>query len=48
MRISPMLLSRVDDWRRGQDDIPARAEAVRRLIELGLEAARQDAKEPQE
>jgi hypothetical protein len=24
----------VDDWRRGQTDLPSRAEAIRRLVEL--------------
>jgi hypothetical protein len=36
MRFSVDLLREVDDWRRGQSDLPARAEAIRRLIELGL------------
>jgi hypothetical protein len=29
-------LDQVDQWRRGQPDMPGRAEAVRRLVELGL------------
>jgi hypothetical protein len=28
----------IDAWRREQDDIPSRPEAVRRLIEMGLAA----------
>jgi hypothetical protein len=28
----------IDDWRRRQSDLPARAEAIRRLILLGLMA----------
>lgn len=28
----------IDDWRRRQSDLPARAEAIRRLIQLGLMA----------
>jgi hypothetical protein len=28
----------IDAWRRKQDDIPSRPEAVRRLIEMGLAA----------
>ncbi len=28
----------VDDWRRKQDDVPTRPEAIRRLVELGLKA----------
>ncbi len=39
MRASEEFLRRVDDWRRGQNDLPSRAEAIRRLIELGLKAA---------
>lgn len=41
MRSSEEFLRRIDDWRREQTDIPSRAEAIRRLIELGLEAAKQ-------
>lgn len=26
----------IDDWRRGQADLPSRSEAIRRLVELGL------------
>jgi hypothetical protein len=26
----------IDAWRRKQDDIPSRSEAVRRLLEIGL------------
>jgi hypothetical protein len=28
----------LDDWRRKQEDLPGRSEAVRRLVELGLKA----------
>jgi hypothetical protein len=28
----------IDDWRRRQHDLPARAGAIRRLIQLGLTA----------
>jgi hypothetical protein len=31
-------LEQVDRWRRGQSDMPGRAEAIRRLVELGLKA----------
>jgi hypothetical protein len=30
------LLRTVDNWRRGQDEIPSRAEAVRRLMSRAL------------
>jgi nitrogen regulatory protein PII len=26
----------IDEWRRGQSDLPSRSEAIRRLVELGL------------
>jgi hypothetical protein len=31
-------LSELDDWRRKQDDLPGRPEAIRRLCGLGLKA----------
>jgi len=34
------LIAAIDEWRRLQADIPARATAARRLIELGLEASK--------
>jgi hypothetical protein len=34
MRVSEQFLRTVDDWRRGQSDLPPRAEAIRRLVEL--------------
>ena len=37
MRVSEDFLRRIDDWRRRQPDILARAEAIRRLIDQGLE-----------
>ncbi len=30
-------LARIDDWRRQQTDLPSRAEAIRRLLNLALE-----------
>ena len=35
MRVSEQFLRMVDDWRRAQLDLPTRAEAIRRLVELG-------------
>jgi hypothetical protein len=32
--VSEQFLRMVDDWRRGQTDLPSRAEAIRRLVEL--------------
>lgn len=36
MRLDQDLLDRLDAWRGHQDDLPSRAEAVRRLVEHGL------------
>ena len=38
MRVSEDFLKRIDEWRRQQPDIPARAEAIRRLVEAALKA----------
>lgn len=38
MRVSPEFLTRVDEWRRKQIDLPSRSEAIRRLVEKALEA----------
>jgi hypothetical protein len=40
VRIQPEMGTRLDDWRRKQDDLPGRPEAIRRLVELGLKAKR--------
>jgi hypothetical protein len=40
MRVPGDTLRRVDEWRRRTPDLPTRAEAVRRLIEIGLRAPR--------
>lgn len=34
VRLQPELAARLDEWRRKQADLPSRAEAVRRLVEL--------------
>jgi uncharacterized protein YfbU (UPF0304 family) len=36
MRLDEAMLENVDVWRTQQSDVPSRAEAIRRLIELGL------------
>jgi hypothetical protein len=36
MRFSEAFLKSIDDWRRKQADLPSRASAIRRLVELGL------------
>lgn len=38
MRASERWLRELDDWRRKQPDIPARAESIRRLVALGIGA----------
>lgn len=36
MRVSDDFLRMVDDWRRKQEGLPSRAEAIRILVELGI------------
>lgn len=36
MRLDEDILDRVDRWRADQDDVPSRAEGMRRLVDLGL------------
>ena len=36
MRVNDDLMQAVDGWRRKQSDLPSRAEAIRRLVQLGL------------
>jgi hypothetical protein len=38
VRLSPKVGAAVDAWARTQLDTPSRSEAIRRLVELGLEA----------
>ena len=38
MRVRQSFMDRIDDWRRGQKDLPSQAEAIRRLVEIGLTA----------
>jgi hypothetical protein len=40
VRIQADMAKQIDDWRRKQDDLPGRPEAIRRLVELGLKAKR--------
>jgi hypothetical protein len=37
-RVQPDMAKALDDWRRKQDDLPGRPEAIRRLVDLGLKA----------
>ena len=36
VRLQPELAKPLDDWRRQQEDLPGRPEAIRRLVEIGL------------
>jgi Ribbon-helix-helix protein, copG family len=36
VRVDEDLLKLIDEWRRKQDDVPTRPEAIRRLVDLGL------------
>jgi Arc/MetJ-type ribon-helix-helix transcriptional regulator len=36
MRLEPATVDRIDAWRERQGDRPSRAEAIRRLIDVGL------------
>jgi hypothetical protein len=38
LKLSPRLGVAVDKWASSQDDVPTRAEAIRRLVEIGLTA----------
>jgi len=38
VRIDSNLLKRLDNWRREQDDLPGRPEAIRRLLEIALDS----------
>ena len=40
MRVSEEFMRLVDDWRRNQSDLPSRAEAIRRLVELAVRESR--------
>lgn len=40
VRLQPEMAKLPDKWRRGQDDLPSRPEAIRRLVELGLAAGK--------
>jgi hypothetical protein len=35
-------VKKIDDWRRKQPDLPGLSAAIRRLVEIGLEAAKSD------
>jgi hypothetical protein len=41
VRVQPDMAKQLDDWRRKQEDLPGRPEAIRRLVELGLKTKRE-------
>ncbi|WP_146159784.1 hypothetical protein [Bradyrhizobium sp. MOS002] len=41
VRVQKDLGVKIDDWRRHQEDLPGRPEAIRRLVEIGLKAKKQ-------
>lgn len=45
-RFQPTLLNAIDTWRKEQDDLPTRPEAVRRLVELGMTCHTNDVLSP--
>jgi hypothetical protein len=45
VRVQPDMAKLLDDWRRKQDDLPGRPEAIRRLVALGL-TIKSKAKQP--
>ena len=36
VRLSPDQVRAVDDWRQSQEDVPSRAETIRRLVDFGI------------
>lgn len=40
MVIAPSQVASIDAWRKAQEDLPSRSEAIRRLVDLGLKAVR--------
>lgn len=44
MVIAPSQVTEIDAWRKNQEDLPSRSEAIRRLIDLGLKKSEKDLK----
>ena len=44
MVVPTALIEKVDAWRRREDDLPNLSEAIRRLVEMGLEGAKKSGK----
>jgi hypothetical protein len=47
IRLSPSQTAAIDEWRRHQTDLPPRAEAIVRLIEIGLAAGAKKKAKPE-
>jgi hypothetical protein len=39
IRLAKQQLAQINDWRRNESDLPSKAEAIRRLLDLGLAAS---------
>lgn len=46
LRLPGETLNRVEGWRRVQEEIPSRSEAIRRLLDIGLDAESAKAETP--
>ena len=44
MVASAAWIKKIDDWRRQQSDLPNISEAIRRLVDIGLEASKKGGK----
>jgi len=44
MVVPTALIEKVDAWRRREPDLPNLSEAIRRLVEMGLEGAKKSGK----
>lgn len=38
---SKQIVAAIDEWRREQNDLPSRSEAIRRLVELALKTSKE-------
>lgn len=45
IRVSKSFLRVLDEWRRAQDDLPSRAEAIRRAVEIAAAGTKRGRKE---
>ena len=48
LMMAPAESAAVDEWRRQQSDLPSRSEAIRRLLQIGLQATQQQGHQPPE